>query len=46
MRYISSYGVKRAGVIMFFDESLTVNIWKITQIKVGIEGAGLNLGPV
>ena len=31
---------------MFFDESLTVNIWKITQIKAGIEGAGLNLGPV
>ena len=39
-RYLSWYGVKRAGVTFVFD-SLTVNIWKITAIRTGVEGASV-----
>ena len=31
---------------MFVYESLTVNIWKITPVRAGVEGADVNLGPV
>ena len=31
---------------MFFYESSIVNIWKITPISAGVEGAGVKLGPV
>ena len=31
---------------MFVYESLTMNIWKIKPIKAGVEGTGVNLGPV
>ena len=31
---------------MFVYESLAVNISKITPIRAGAEGAGVNIGPV
>ena len=31
---------------MFAYESLTVYIWKIPLVRAGVEGAGVNLGPV